>query len=135
MSLVEKPAGIPGAAMLLVDDNAAFREITALALGKLGFFVKAYSSGDAALESSSMDSRFQLLMTDVIMASMNGIELAERVRLFRPEVKVLFCSGYPRSALLRNGLDLGRGEFLMKPMSIDALSAKIQVLLGPAGNP
>lgn len=121
--------------MLLVDDNAAFREITALALGKLGFFVKAYSSGDAALESSSMDSRFQLLMTDVIMASVNGIELAERVRLFRPEVKVLFCSGYPRSALLRNGLDLGRGEFLMKPMSIDALSAKIQVLLGPAGNP
>jgi YesN/AraC family two-component response regulator len=65
------------------------------------------------------------------MSKMDGVELAREIQRIRPEMKVLFCSGYPAAALARQGLDLTRGEFLMKPVSLAALSAKIQGLLSP----
>jgi YesN/AraC family two-component response regulator len=63
------------------------------------------------------------------MSKMNGVELAAEIRRIRPQVKVLFCSGYPAAALARQGLDLTPGEFLMKPVSLAALAAKLECLL------
>lgn len=115
--------------MLLVDDNAAFREMTEMALNSLGYSVQPCSSPDVAIATASGSPHLELLITDVIMAKMNGIQLAERIRQFCPKIKVLFCSGYPESALARQGLEITAGEFLMKPISLGALTSKIEALL------
>lgn len=122
---------LTGATMLLVDDNAAYRDMTEMALSSLGYSVATCSSPEAALESVTASPGLQLLITDVIMTKMNGVQLAAEVHRTRPEMKILFCSGYPAAALARQGLDLTRGEFLMKPISLAALSAKIEGLLSP----
>ncbi len=121
------------ATVLLVDDNTAFRDITEMALTSLGYPVQVSSSPEAALERVGETSELQLLITDVVMSKMNGIELAAEVRRRRPAMKVLFCSGYPASALERQGLDVSTGEFLMKPISLGGLSSKMMALLGPPG--
>ena len=120
---------VPGATILLVDDNAAFREMTEMALNSLGYSVQPCSSPDVALAAASGSPHLELLMTDVIMAKMNGIQLAAQIGRLCPKIKVLFCSGYPATALARQGLDLTAGEFLMKPISLRALTLKIQALL------
>ena len=124
---------VPGATVLLVDDNTAFRDITAMALTSLGYCVQPSASPEGALATVSGNSQFQLLITDVVMSQMNGVELAAEVRRIRPRIKVLFCSGYPASALARQGIDLSTGEFLMKPISMGALSSKMTALLGQPG--
>lgn len=118
--------------MLLVDDNALFREMAEMALTSLGYAVETCSSPEAALARIGGSASFQILITDVVMAKTNGIELARQARSIRPEIKVLFCSGYPAAALKRQGLDLHMGEFLLKPITLGALSAKIDALLTPA---
>ena len=125
------PAAVPGRAMLLVDDNEAFREMTAMALGNLGYSVKTCASPEDAIASAADTPAFELLMTDVVMTRMNGIDLAAEIRRRVPNIKVLFCSGYPEAALARQGLDLGVGEFLMKPISLGMLSSTIRELLDP----
>ena len=124
-------ATLRGATMLLVDDNAAYREMTEMALSSLGYSVQTCSSAEAALISATESPDLQLLITDVVMSKMNGIELAAEIQRIRPQMKVLFCSGYPAAALTRQGLDLTHGEFLMKPISLAALSTKIEGLLSP----
>ena len=118
--------------MLLVDDNAPFREMTEMALASLGYAVQTCSSPEAALARLGGSAPFELLITDVVMAKMNGVELARQVRSIRPDIKVLFCSGYPEAALKRQGLDLQMGEFLLKPITLGSLAAKIDALLTPA---
>lgn len=131
---MQHPAtAVPGATVLLVDDNAAFRDITEMALTKLGYCVQPCGSPQAALATISANPQFELLITDVVMSKMNGVELAAQVQRTRPRMKVLFCSGYPASALARQGLDLSSGDFLMKPISMGALSSKMTALLGQPG--
>ena len=122
----------PAATMLLVDDNAAYRRTTEMALSTLGYSVQTCGSAAAALASATDSPALELLITDVVMSKMNGIALAAEIRLIRPQMKVLFCSGYPAAALRRQGLDVTHGEFLMKPISLAALSSKIDGLLSLA---
>lgn len=126
-----KNSAVPPANLLLVDDNSAFREMTAMALRSRGYDVEPCGSPEAAVELASGSTRFQLLITDVVLGKTNGIEAAARIREILPHIKVLFCSGYPETALVRQGIDLGMGEFLMKPMSIGALCSAIEELLNP----
>ena len=121
--------------ILLVDDNAAFREVTAEALLSLGYSVETSGSLDEVLASASRNSNAQLLITDVVMGNINGVDIASQVRLVRPDIKVLFCSGYPRAALARRGVDIAAEEFLLKPMSLNTLSPKIAELMGDPPSP
>jgi CheY-like chemotaxis protein len=122
------PSG--GATILLVDDNPAFREVTAEALLSLGYSVETSGSLDEALVSASRNGNARLLITDIVMGNINGVELASQVRLVRPGIKVLYCSGYPRTALARRGFDIGADDFLMKPVSVAALAPKMAELVG-----
>ena len=128
--VVANEATCTDAAILLVDDNAAFREVTAEALLALGYSVETSSTLDEVLASASRNFNARLLITDVVMGNINGVEIASQVRLVRPGINVLFCSGYPRTALVRRGLEIGADEFLMKPMSLATLSPKIAELMG-----
>lgn len=121
---------VSGATMLLVDDNSVYRDMTEMALSSLGHAVQPCSSPNEALERATGNPLLKLLITDVIMAQMNGVQLAREIQQLRPDMKILFCSGYPAAALARQGLDVTFGEFLMKPVSLNALSSKIEILLG-----
>jgi CheY-like chemotaxis protein len=115
--------------ILLVEDDALVREHLASQLTSLGYHVVAAASGRDALKLFKAAPIIDLLFTDVVMPGMNGRELAEKLLNVRPNLKVVFTSGYPESSIVHNGkLDAGV-TLLSKPYKIEALAAKIRKVL------
>ena len=84
---------------------------------------------DALLLAEQYSGRIDLLITDVIMPGMNGKELAHRLTSLRPELKILYMSGYTSDVIAHHGvLDEGV-SFLQKPFSIKGLADKIRAVL------
>jgi PAS domain S-box-containing protein len=117
--------------ILLVEDEAAILELGQRILGKLGYTVLAASTPDAALRlAGEHPGKVDLLITDVVMPSMNGRDLATRLRSLQPHLKLLFMSGYTANVIARHGvLDAGL-HFIQKPFSKQDLSAKVREVLG-----
>ncbi|HUA93836.1 MAG TPA: PAS domain S-box protein [Terracidiphilus sp.] len=105
-----------GGTALLVDDEADLLEIADAYLAELGYTVIRAGNGAEALAELERAGQVDLLVTDIIMpGKMNGIELAHRVRELRPEIKIIFTSGFPAEALAeRSGKPEG-GPLLHKP--------------------
>jgi signal transduction histidine kinase/CheY-like chemotaxis protein len=82
------------AAILLVDDDPPVRATTRLVLQAMGYSVTALDSGKAALDMMAQGHHFDLLLTDVAMPGMNGLELARRVRHMQPDLPIMIISGY-----------------------------------------
>jgi CheY-like chemotaxis protein len=88
------------------------------------------SDGRAALDlAASHSGPIHLLVTDVIMPEMSGRQLADRLREGRPELKVLFVSGYTDDAIIRHGILEPGIAFLQKPFTPDALARKVREVL------
>jgi len=120
--------------ILFVEDEENIRAPALEVLEAQGYRVLAAGSGGEALELARRHrGRIQLLVTDVIMPSMSGSQLAERLLLSRPEMKVLYISGYPEDAIARHGV-LEPGEFfLQKPFPPSLFLRTIrEVLESPA---
>jgi CheY-like chemotaxis protein len=112
--------------ILLVEDEAPVREITALLLVSLGYKVKEASSGEEALRLAQGNrEKIDLLMTDVLMPGMSGSELAEVLRARDAGLKVLFLSGHSRDTVVRHGVVHTEVAFLQKPFTLDALSKEL----------
>jgi signal transduction histidine kinase len=116
--------------ILLVEDEEMIRKAAREILEVNGYLVLEASGGDEALMlGRAHQGRIQLLMTDVVMPQMNGRELAERLVRLRPELKVLYMSGYTDDAIIHHGV-LGEGiAFLEKPFTAKALTHKVRELL------
>jgi PAS domain S-box-containing protein len=116
--------------ILVVEDDDDVRAHTVDLLRELGYRVLEAYDGDSALRLLSRpDQDIELLLTDVVMPSMSGWELAEAARDQLPGLKVLFTSGYPRDAILKNGR-LEKGvDLLPKPFSFADLSERIRAHL------
>jgi two-component system cell cycle sensor histidine kinase/response regulator CckA len=125
--------GPVSATILLVEDEEQVRVLTHNILRRAGYHVLAFASGgDALVTCAHHEERIDLLLTDVVMPKMSGRQLAERVVQIRPEVKVLFMSGYTGDAIVHHGvLDAGLA-FLQKPIMPDALLRKVQEVLNTA---
>jgi PAS domain S-box-containing protein len=116
--------------ILLVEDEAALLALTEELLTELGYEVLAAPGPSEALALAARpEPPIDLLLTDVIMPSMNGKELAERIRALRPAVRVLFTSGYTADAIAHRGMLEPGIDFLEKPFTLDALAAKIREAL------
>jgi PAS domain S-box-containing protein len=116
--------------ILLVEDEGNLRYLARQFLEQQGYNVMEAGDGDSAMQlSSSHKGPIHLLLTDVVMPGMNGRELAVQVSRARPEMKVLYMSGYTENAIGHNGtLDSGI-VLLQKPFTLPDLKAKVRELL------
>lgn len=115
--------------ILLVEDEEHLREANADYLGSLGYTVICAGSGAEALTLARANDDIDLVISDVVMPNMNGRQLAEKLREFRPEMEVLFISGYADDVVLRAGISRQGTPFLQKPFSLAALGMKVQELI------
>ena len=116
--------------ILLVEDEESLRELGVLILEECGYTVLEASDGEAALRIIANDpDRIDLLVTDVVMPQMGGRKLAEILREKRPELRVLFMSGYTDDAVVRHGVLQANVNFLQKPFSPSALSKRVREIL------
>jgi len=116
--------------ILLVDDDRNMREVTCEVLRSLHYRVTTSETGKQALElfKQSPDA-FDLVITDMVMPQMNGDAMAKQMLAIRPDLPVIFCSGYDRA---QAGKSVGNDEgclYLQKPFEIEKLSQSIRALL------
>ena len=118
--------------ILLVEDSDVVREVIARMLEDVGFTVLPASGGEEALSISRReDVSFDLLLTDVVMPDMNGVELADRLERERPGVRILFMTGYAEDAVVNEGI-LGRQrECIGKPFTQEQLTKRVREILPP----
>jgi PAS domain S-box-containing protein len=120
--------------VLLVEDEASVRSLARRILRDEGYIVlEANTAVEALKVSLAHDGPIELLLTDLVMPELNGRDLAEKLAARRPEMRILFMSGYTDHAVLRDG-DKERDErFLQKPFTPESLIRKVrEVLDAPA---
>ncbi len=125
----ESPQG-SNETILVVEDEKAVRELTVRMLRRLGYSVLIASSGAEAIKiSASHPNKIALLLTDVVMPNMSGRQLADTLAGIRPDMKIIYLSGYTEDTVIHHGvLDAGI-EFLPKPFSREVLAKKIREVL------
>ncbi|MBB5684604.1 PAS domain-containing protein [Sphingobium boeckii] len=124
------PAMAHGETVLVVDDEASVRGLVTEILKDAGYHVLEADDGPSGLKLLQSNMRIDLLITDVgLPGGMNGRQVADAGRQFRPDLKILFITGYAENAALRNG-HLGHGmEVVTKPFAIETLSNKIRDMI------
>jgi len=116
--------------VLLVEDEASVRRAAGQFLAHGGYTVLEASDGEDALRVSQRHrGPIHLMVTDVVMPKMGGPKLAEELAQERPEMKVLFVSGYAESTVLRHGKIDVTSCFLQKPFSLKMLAGKVRQVL------
>jgi CheY-like chemotaxis protein len=116
--------------VLLVEDEEGVREFGREVLKKCGYIVLEAGDGEEALEvAARQPGPIHLVVTDVVMPRLGGRALAERLRTERPEIKVLYISGYTDDAVIRHGLVAAEHGLLQKPFSGAALATKVREVL------
>jgi two-component system, cell cycle sensor histidine kinase and response regulator CckA len=119
--------------VLLVEDDRTILKMTARMLERLGYRVLTANHAREAEESvQSHAGEIRLLMTDVVMPGMNGRELAERIRTLRPDIEVLFMSGYTANVIAHRGVLYDGVNFIQKPFAKQDLAVKIRDILETA---
>jgi PAS domain S-box-containing protein len=125
----ERPRGTE--TVLLAEDEDAVRRLITRALELHGYSVLAARSGEEAesIERSHLGP-IHLLITDVVMPGMGGRELADTIKSRRPQLKILYISGYTNDEVVRHGVSLARDAFLQKPFTPGGLVAMVRTAFG-----
>ncbi|CCW18310.1 hypothetical protein EBBID32_26610 [Sphingobium indicum BiD32] len=122
-----------GETILVIDDEASVRSLIVDVLTDGGYHVIEAADGPTGLKVLESDLRIDLLITDVgLPGGMNGRQVADAGRVYRPELKILFITGYAENAVIGNGL-LGQGmHVITKPFGIDAIASKVRDMIDEA---
>jgi signal transduction histidine kinase len=123
------PIANSGETVLIVEDDPAVRVLVSQVLSELGYAFVEAGDADGALPIIESSQRIDLMISDVGLPGMNGRQLAEIGRQVRPDLKVLFITGYAEHAAVRGGfLDPGM-QLITKPFTFDLLTAKVREMI------
>lgn len=109
--------------ILLAEDDSSMREYLARALERVGYSVKAVGCGTEAMPLLQAES-FDLLLTDIVMPEMDGIELAQKAGVIDPSIRVMFITGFAAVAL-QSGRTAPEAKMLSKPFHLKDLVAEV----------
>jgi two-component system cell cycle sensor histidine kinase/response regulator CckA len=116
--------------ILLVEDDSAVRAVARRALLRFGFNVLPAAGGEEALQvANEHNGEIDLLLTDVMMPGMNGVEVAKRIQRLRPGIRVFYMSGYADQDLVGQGLLQPGTHFLQKPFTPQELGGRVRDVL------
>ncbi len=116
--------------VLLVEDEKSVLRMGKAVLERLGYKVLAARTPKEAVTMTEQHEKpIYLLITDVVMPEMNGMELKKRIEKLKPHIKTLFMSGYTGNVIVHRGILKDDVNFLQKPFSIDSLAAKVREVL------
>ncbi len=116
--------------MLLTEDDDAIRALSRRILEREGYTVLEARDGREAIRvAAGYPSRIDLLVSDMVMPNAGGAELFTELRLLRPDLRVLFVSGYTDDDFIRRGLKDSASAFLQKPFTAHALAAAARAAL------
>lgn len=122
------PSRVPIHRILLAEDDDAMRGFLERALKKAGYEVKAYADGEEAYQQL-MAEPFTLLLTDIVMPKMDGIELARRASELDPDLKIMFITGFAAVVLNSEAETPKDARVLSKPFHLKDLVAEVERLL------
>ncbi len=122
-----------GMTILLVEDEYAVRALCSRVLQAAGYRVLEAADGAQAVElARSHAGPIDLVVTDVVMPGISGRQAADAITGMRPEVRVLYMSGYTDDDILRHGVLRGLVAYLPKPFTPDVLLARVREVLAPS---
>jgi PAS domain S-box-containing protein len=127
--LTEEHRAEHGEVVLVVEDETAVRDLVVDVLEELGYRAIQANDGPSGLKLLQSDLRIDLLVTDVGLPGLNGRQLADHARESRPDLRVLFMTGYAENATIASGfLDPGM-QMITKPFAIEALATRIRDMI------
>jgi len=116
--------------ILLVEDDDSVREMIKTFLEPAGYNILQAQNGFDALETSkTYEGEIHLLLTDVIMPKMNGQEVADELKKTRPEMQIIFMSGYTDDVIAHHGVLEAGVNFIQKPVTLSRLAKKLREVL------
>ena len=115
--------------ILVVDDEAIVRQFSVDALLDLGYRVLEADGAASAIAILKERPDIDLLFTDIIMPETNGRKLVDMVRAFRPDLPVIYTTGYTRNAVVHNGVVDHGVELIGKPFTLEELALKVRSIL------
>lgn len=116
--------------ILLVEDESSLRDLAFAILVRRGYTVLEASNGEEAISAArKYHGTIHLMLTDVIMPLMNGRELADKLKPERPDMKIMYMSGYTDEAIIRHGVLDSMNAFIQKPFTPISLSKKVREIL------
>ncbi|EFQ63073.1 sensor histidine kinase/response regulator [Pseudomonas fluorescens WH6] len=123
------PFANAGETVLIVEDDPAVRVLVCAVLKELGYAYVEAGDANAAVPIIESEQRIDLLISDVGLPGMNGRQLAEIGRQIRPELRVLFITGYAEHAAVRGGFLEPGMQLITKPFTFDLLTAKVREMI------
>ena len=126
--MTAKPSRLPRKRILLAEDDESMRGFLERALAKAGYEVIAFANGKEAHERLQ-EEPFSLLLTDIVMPQMDGIELARRAAELDPQIKIMFITGFAAVTLNTNSRAPKNARVLSKPFHLKDLVREIDRLL------
>ncbi|GLQ95470.1 CHASE3 domain-containing protein [Dyella acidisoli] len=129
LSVAEPSSTVPHRKVLVVEDDADVRAFVVSVLQDLGYEAVAADNAESARRVLANDHRIDVMLTDVVMPGANGRELYDDVRGARPDMTVLFMTGYSRNAIMRNGVLEAGVRLISKPFTVDELSRELRAAI------
>jgi CheY-like chemotaxis protein len=121
-----------GETVLVVEDEPVVRSLILEVLQDLGYQAIEAADGPSGLRLLESNVRIDLLVTDVGLPGLNGRQLADYARVKRPDLKVLFITGYAENAAMTSGFLIPGMEMITKPFAVEALATKIRSMIEKA---
>jgi CheY-like chemotaxis protein len=121
--------GESGATILVVDDDDDVREFAIVVFEEDGFAVVSAPGGEEALGILRSDPAIALLFTDISMPGMDGFELAHEAKQLRPDLRVIYTSGFVKGGHATGGHGNGYGPFVTKPWKVETLRSLVRSVI------